>query len=1060
MELPRGLVTFLLTDVEGSTALWHGDGDRARSVMEEVSSIIEGATRSHGGVMPIEQGEGDSAVAVFDRPDEAVAAALDVQLALVDAEWRVRIGLHTGLAEILDGGTYGGISIIRAARVRDLGRGGEVLLSQATSAVVAEALPDGASLLDLGPVELKGFDTSEPVHRLEHPDLVQLGDLPSVAASLLPSFPTTFIGRTSEQAALLNLIGDHQLVTITGAGGSGKTRLAHVIAEVVQRRGSAVAWLDLTAVVDAEQIAPRALEACGQLAPTATTPHEFLARHLSLHPTLLVIDNCEHLLDGVAELVDAVTMAKSDSRILTTSREPLGVAGETTWRIPSLSLPSGTALDELQSVESVALFAERARAASGFELEEANAAAVARICRRLDGIPLALELAAARTRSMSIDDLADRLDDRFALLTTGHRGAMERQRTLLASVQWSHDLLEEQERILLRRMSVFRAPFRLAAAEAVAGVDDFSPIEVLDGLSRLVDKSLVQHHAGRYSLLETIRAFAADRAGDAGELESLRDRHLDWALRRVERWGWPFRASASASVDEQIAETPDLRSALDWSWRRRPDAAKLLLPPLCLEWIETGNFAEAHRLVARAGDELGEGSPAWLAFVGVLAETAVPGGVIEWIEPAQTALAEHIDVDELVRARLEQAIAVLRLYTGDNGALADIRRTGAVCRAAGDEVGAFMALSHELFSRATTGHMREARAILDWIDAHGQPDGAWWAFDLARSIVAACAGDEVTARRHLEPLVATGKPIPCMTGAYHALQFGDLDLAKRIEAIISQRTLDGWYAEVIPVARAVVASLEEDWDRARNEFVSTTPMLADHHAFCATRAAELDLLLDDADAAAARLSSVRESFAGNEKLFEADAATSAVESLVALANGDDRRALERAVTALRDTTEIDLHIAVAACLQLLAVAHDACDPGNAHSARMLGSADAFADRVGCRWGGPVLADVAANLRERTDRAAYENGARVALLDAATDALSRFPVDSPPANGWDTLTPAEDRVVALVGEGLSNPEIAEQLYISVSTVKTHLVHAYRKLQIDSRAALAVAAATRE
>ena len=1059
MELPRGLVTFLLTDVEGSTAIWRADGDRAAVLMKQVSVAVEGAVVGHGGVLPKEQGEGDSAVAVFERPDRAIAAALDLQLALAELDASVRVGVHTGLAEVVDDSTYGGTAIIRAARVRDLGRGGEVLVSQATSGVVAEALPDRASLVSLGLVQLKGFDTQEPLFRLEHPDLVSLGELPSMANSSLPTFPTSFIGRSHEQAEIRELLDGSRLVTITGAGGSGKTRLAHVIAETVEAAGETVAWLDLTAVSDPDQVPLRALEACGQLAPTETEPREFLLRHLSAHPTFLVIDNCEHLLDAVAAVVGEITSSEARATILTTSREPLGVAGETTWRIPSLSLPAGEDLEEVAAGESVSLFLERARSAGSFELDAASAPAVVRICRRLDGIPLALELAAARMRSMSVEDLADRLDDRFALLTSGQRGAMERQRTLLASVQWSHDLLDDPDRVLLRRLSVFRAPFRLAAAESVAGDGDLSPIQVLDGLTQLVDKSLVQHRDGRYSLLETIRAFAADRAGDAGELESLRDRHLEWALRRTASWGWPYQASASVDIDEQIAEGPDLSAALDWCWGRRPEAAVRLLPPLCLEWVETGNFSQAPQLIARAGAELGEGSPEWLEFVSALAGTVIPGGVLEWVGPAMNALAERPDISSASQARIEQAFAILQVYGGDLGALDELRRTGEVCRAEGDEVGAFMALSHEVFILATAGRTRQARPILGWLDAHGQPEGAWWVFDLSRAIVAASEGDGATALLHLEAQLAAGKPIACFTGAYHALQFADLDLAHQIEKMLSRRTLDGWYAESQLVAGAVVALLEEDWERAREAFASMAPTLGGHNAMALARAAELDLLLDGPEAASRRLSVALDALGEGESDGQAMAAAAAVDSLIALTD-DPEFAVTRATQALAQAVEIDHHVAIAACLQTLAVALAAQEPGKVDVAWMLGAADGFVDQVRCRWAGPVHAEVVAELRERVDAAGHEEGSRQGLLDAASAALAQFQPKERPPTGWASLTAAEERVVALVGEGLSNPEIADELYVSVSTIKTHLVHAYQKLQIDSRSALAAAAATRK
>lgn len=1062
MDLPTGLVTFLLTDVEESTALWRTDSDRAAQLTKQIAAVTVEVVSEHGGVMPLEQGEGDSAVAAFERPDGAILAALDLQMALRDLDCRIRIGIHTGLAELVDDATYGGTAIIRTARIRDLGRGGEILVSRTTSAVAEEAVPAAAALVEVGDVELKGFDAAEPVFRLEHPDLADLGDLPVGVHRTLPSFPTSFVGRDHEQAELRDLLTSSRLVTITGAGGSGKTRLAHRVAAGAS--GSVcdrVVWVDLTTVSDRDLVGGRALEACGQVESTGTAPGAQLARHLANRSTLLVVDNCEHLLGPVADLVSAVLSAGGDSRVLVTSREPLGVAGEVTWRIPSLDVPAeiDESADVVGSCEAAALFVERARATSAFELDDSTAPDVARICRRLDGIPLALELAAGRVRSMTVEDLASRLDDRFALLTSGTRGVLERQRTLQASVQWSYDLLDVEEQRLLRCLSVFRAPFQLSAAESMAADADLTPVEVLDGLTRLVDKSLLQFRSGRYALLETIRAYAADRAADAGELEDLRDRHLDWAVRRVTRWGYPYDPSARGRLDEQLAESPDLMAALDWAWRRRPEDAQLLAQPLAHKWNETGSYGEAQRLIARATEVLGEGTPEWLEFMSGISLLCVAGGVIEWMGAAQVGLDQHPDIAPIVRARIEQASAALRHFVGDPGALDDLRRAGATSRVSGDEMSAFLAFAYEAFALVADSRMNEVRPIVDWLDAHGQPAGDWWAFDVVRAVLAGSDGDHATARRFIDPLVAAGLPMPCLCAGYIALHFRDLDLARAVEDAVADQTLDGWFAAAHQSSRAVVASLEGDYQRARVAFLEADPTIVDHWGYCTLVAAAIDVHLDDVTSAKDRMAAVATPIEGLDGIPEVHAMLAALESVLATREGDHATAVAEAVAALTICVDSDYRVAIASSLESLAVAMDARDPASRDAARLLGAADAFTERTGAVWFLPAFVPVPERLREHLDTESYEEGRGLGLLDAAKEALALFASRERPASGWDALTPAEQRVVALVGDGLSNPEIADTLFVGVSTVKTHLVHAYQKLHIDSRAALAAAVATR-
>ncbi len=545
-ELPAGVVTFLLTDVEASTRMWQSS-PAAAEAMARQAAIIRTAVAENGGVLPADQGEGDSTLAAFGRPTDALGAALTAQRALIAEPWpdgaqvRVRMAIHTGEAPLRDGGNYGGTTVARTARLRALARGGQVLVSGATAEIAGDAIPAGAILVALDVVSLPDFDRPERVHQLCHADLpVVFGPLRGTRTRL-PGWATPLVGRTQERSELTALLAAGPLVTITGAGGSGKTRLAHAVAEdLASRHPDGVVWVELARLAAGGQVAGTVAAACGVSEVPGLSARDVVVRHLAETELLLVLDNCEHVLEDVAALADAVTRMGVGVRILATSREPLGVAGEVTWRIPSLAVPDAAEREpeRLATIDAVRLFTDRVRAARpDFQLDRTTSPAVVRIVRRLDGIPLALELAAARVRTMSIDRLADGLDDRFRLLTGGARTAMARQRTLLASVQWSVDLLDDEERTLFRRLGVFAAPFTLEAAEAVAADDGLDRYGVLDVLGRLVDKSLVLHTGDRYWLLETLRHFALEQAAANDELTALRSRHLAWFRRRARGWG-------------------------------------------------------------------------------------------------------------------------------------------------------------------------------------------------------------------------------------------------------------------------------------------------------------------------------------------------------------------------------------------------------------------------------------------------------------------------------------------------------------------------------------------
>ena len=459
--------------------------------------ILDEAISAHGGVRPVEQGEGDSVVAAFSRASDAVRAAVTAQQLLAAEHWpdddalAVRMALHTGEAQLRDEGNYFGLAVIRCARLRACGHGGQVLLSDVTAGLVADDLGDGITLVDLGRHRLKDLGRPERVWQLAHPDLaVEFPPLLSLDAfrQNLPLQLSPLIGRGTEIADLVDILGGERLVTLTGSAGVGKTRLALAVgAELVGAFPGGVWFVELAGSGSSGSVGRATLKALRVPETPGVPPTDVAAVELGEGDrSLVILDNCEHLIAECAEFVVTVLAASGDVTILATSREQLGVAGEVAWRVPSLrSPPRGAPLpvQALSQYDAVNLFVDRARRARpSFSVNDANAAAVAQICHRLDGIPLAVELAAARCRHLSAEQIATQLDDRFRLLTGGSRTVMPRQQTLAASIDWSYDLLDDLERRVLQRLGVFAGPFSLLAAEAV--VATFGDVDAISRLRR------------------------------------------------------------------------------------------------------------------------------------------------------------------------------------------------------------------------------------------------------------------------------------------------------------------------------------------------------------------------------------------------------------------------------------------------------------------------------------------------------------------------------------------------------------------------------------------------
>jgi predicted ATPase/class 3 adenylate cyclase len=577
-SLATGTVTLLFTDIEGSTRLLRELGDRYEQVLADQRRLLREAFAARNGT-EIDTA-GDGFFYAFPRAREALLAAVEGQQALGGHDWpsplRVRMGMHTG--EPLSSGTgFVGLDVHRASRICAAGHGGQILVSQTTHDL-ARDLPAEVSFADLGEHSLKDLPAPEHLYQIVAPGLGR--EFPALRSlesrpNNLPRQLTTFVGREPEIAEAKRILASAPLLTLTGPGGVGKTRLAIEIAgELLDEFDEGIWFIDLGVLTDPDFVVPAIASAIGVMPAPGQPILETVVEHLRGRRVLMVFDNCEHLLDSTARTVDAILRSCSLVRVVATSREGLAIAGETVRPVPSLSVPDPetAAPDELPQYESIRLFIERAVAAAPeFRITDRNAQAIAQICRRLDGVPLALELAAARVRALPVEQIATRLDDRFRLLTGSSRVTVPRHQTLRQTIDWSHDLLGEDERAVFRRIAVFIGGASLEAAEAVCAGAPVEADMVFDLLSRLVDKSLVvadtEGNEARYRQLETVRQYARDRLLEAGEARDTLARQRDWYVSVVAQ-AEPefFRGAESAAWLERLdREHDNLRAVLQWS---------------------------------------------------------------------------------------------------------------------------------------------------------------------------------------------------------------------------------------------------------------------------------------------------------------------------------------------------------------------------------------------------------------------------------------------------------------------------------------------------------------
>ena len=621
MLLLTETLTFLFTDIEGSTSLLRriGPEDYA-SVLADHHALIRAGLASHDGKEVSTQGDGF--FAVFSSASAGLSGAVETQRSLSSHEWpagehvHVRMGLHSGEVSETSTGLVG-LEVHRAARVAAVAHGGQILCSATTAALVRDSLPSGAALRDLGLHRLKDLGPPEQIFQVDVEGLeIDFGPLHSLDNPALPNNlsaqSANFVGRILEVAEIRHLVESSRLVTLTGSGGSGKTRLAlQVAADLLDGSGDGVWIVELATVTDPENVVSTVIETLGIASQAGRSSIEILLDVLSRQRLLIVLDNCEHLIGACAKLADAVLRRCPEVHLVATSREPLGIGGEAIYRVPSLSLPeAGEDGFRPEGSDAIALFLDRANAQGiNLHVDADTGPLVVSICKRLDGMPLAIELAAARLRSLSLENLNRRLDQRFRLLTGGSRSALPRQQTLRATVEWSYSLLNGPEQSLLRRLSVFADGFELEAAEAVCGFDIVEEFEVVEILGSLVDKSLVVAEPSggtlRYRLLETIRQFSAERLVEFDEREAaaIGEAHRSHYLEFAEIAGRYLRGPDQGQWLERLeAEQANLRHAIEHAAGEDAGTTRVLRFAVALQryWWVRRRYEEATGLVMPA----------------------------------------------------------------------------------------------------------------------------------------------------------------------------------------------------------------------------------------------------------------------------------------------------------------------------------------------------------------------------------------------------------------------------------------------------------------------------
>ncbi len=739
--LPTGTVTFLFTDIEGSTLRWEAHGREMGAALERHNAIMDSAVAAHAGI--VFKKLGDGCCAVFDRAKNAVDAALEAQRRLAQEDFsavsgvRVRMAVHTGETEERDG-DYFGPAVNRVARLMGLAQGGQVLLTSVTADMVERHLGAHVSVRELGYFTLRDVAAPERVFQLCAPELrdeFALSPLSQPSRNNLPTQLTRLVGRDEEVAALMACVQNNRLVTIAGSGGIGKTRIAVCVGSQMLQTFPDGVWLVELAPITVDQFVPNAVAAAlGIHESPDRSLNASIAAALSARSTLLIFDNCEHLIEAVAEFCRELLRASNGLHVLATSRQALGLAGEQVYRVPPLTYPprgsAVTAQDALQ-YSAVALFAERAAAVrQNFVLTQETAPIVGDICRRLDGIALAIELAAARIGVLSVARLSDGLTERFRLLTRGSRDDLPHHQTLRALIDWSYNSLDEREKALFRHVGVFAGGFSWDAAAATCGQNCGDALEVLDLLASLAAKSLVVAHTEgsheRYDLLESSREYALEKLAENGERQLAARKHAEF-FRDFAQKGDQETAMPQYQWFAQLArEHENVRAALLWALdaRNDPVLGGTIAGSLERFWFDAGHLGEGLYWIecglAALDEALEPGVAARLHLArAVLLQAA------KKLEAAERAceLYEAVSDRRGLGYALRQRALALRRARRWTAAETAARRAATLLQEAGD-VSGFAVASNTLGSIvAGSGQIEDARAIhrqaLDAALSHG-----------------------------------------------------------------------------------------------------------------------------------------------------------------------------------------------------------------------------------------------------------------------------------------------------------------------------------------------------
>ncbi len=801
-QLPTGTVTLLFSDIEGSTRLLERLGDRYVEVLAEHQQLLRAAfARFNGHEVST---EGDAFFMAFDKASQAVAAAVAAQRALAAHPWpadavvRVRMGIHTG-EPIVVGQDYAGLDVHRAARICSAAHGGQVLLSQPTRELLGSDLSSEVGLRDLGEHGLKDLPGAQRLSQLVIPDLpAEFPALRTVGSHLtvLPAQLTSFIGRQREVTAIRALLErpEVRLLTLSGPGGTGKTRLAvQIAAELAGAFPDGVCFVGLASVADPELVLSTIAQALGVRGVAGESLLHMLAERVGDRRQLLVVDNFEQVLTAGPVVVDLLA-ACPQLAALVTSRAALQVSGEHIYPVPPLSLPDHTDAavpDDVTSSEAVRLFIERARAVNpDFAVTDANAPVLAEVCRRLDGLPLAIELAAAHSRLLPPQALLARLESRLQLLKGGSRDLPTRQQTLRATIDWSYALLEPDEQALLARLAAFAGGCTLEAAEAVCDLD--SDLHVLAGLDALVNQNLLQPREDvegeqRVGLLETMREYALERLSERGETEAIARRHADYFLGLAEQAEPELLGPRQGDwYDRLEAELDNFRAALAWFLaHEQAEAAARLAATLLPLWRSRGHGSEGLRWLEAALERRGSLTPPTLAKTlfakgTLLLETGAHQGQADRLLEESLALFQELkNTTWTVRAVSVLGWAMRRAGEVDRG-LALQQQAVALGREQTDRWSLALALINLGFSLLQAGDHVRARPVLDeslvLCQALGDPDGIAFTLD-GLALLALIEGDPARASSLLEEALALARKIGNVSASAHFLaDFGIITL--------------------------------------------------------------------------------------------------------------------------------------------------------------------------------------------------------------------------------------------------------------------------------------------